>query len=35
MKVNITGRGRVVAQYPLAGSPLHGANECALTLDER
>ena len=35
MKVSITGRGRVVAQYPLAGSPLHGANECALTLDER
>ena len=35
MKVSFTGIGKVVAQYPPAGSALLGMNECILTLDEQ
>ncbi len=35
MKVSFTGSGKVVAQYPPAGSALLGMNECILTLDEQ
>ena len=33
MKVSFSGSGKVVAQYPPAGSRLLGMNECILTLD--
>ena len=35
MKVRINGSGRIVAQYPLPGQPLAGAEECMLTLDPK
>lgn len=35
LKVRVNGSGRIVAQYPLAGQPLTGINECIVTLDSR
>ncbi len=35
MKVSFNGSGKVIAQYPPAGTSLLGMNECMLTLDER
>ena len=35
MKIQVSGSGRIIAQYPLPGSPLRGVNECILTLDVR
>lgn len=35
MKIQISGSGRIIAQYPLPGTPLRGVNECILTLDAR
>ena len=35
MKVQVSGSGRIIAQYPLPGTPLRGVNECILTLDIR
>ncbi len=35
MKVRVNGSGRIVAQYPLAGQPLTGINECIVTLESR
>jgi cell division protein FtsI (penicillin-binding protein 3) len=35
MKIQVSGSGRIIAQYPLPGTPLRGVNECILTLDAR
>jgi len=35
MKIRVNGSGRIVAQYPLPGTPLAGVNECVLTLDTK
>ena len=35
MKVQINGSGKIIAQYPLPGTPLLGTNECILTLEQR
>jgi cell division protein FtsI (penicillin-binding protein 3) len=35
MKVRVNGSGRIIAQYPLTGTPLTGADECILTLDSK
>ena len=35
MRIQVSGSGRIIAQYPLPGSPLRGVNECILTLDVR
>jgi len=35
MKIRVNGSGRIVAQYPLPGTPLAGVNECVLTLDSK
>ena len=35
MRIQVSGSGRIIAQYPLPGTPLRGVNECILTLDAR
>jgi len=35
LKVRINGTGQIVAQYPLAGQPLTGIDECTVTLESR
>lgn len=35
MRIQVNGSGRIIAQYPLPGTPLRGVNECILTLDAR
>ncbi|MGE4558953.1 MAG: PASTA domain-containing protein [Desulfobulbus sp.] len=35
LRVRINGTGRIVAQYPLAGQPLTGIEECIVTLESR
>ncbi len=35
LKVRINGTGQIVAQYPLAGQPLTGVDECIVTLESR
>jgi len=35
MKVRVNGSGRIIAQYPLPGTPLAGIDECILTLDTK
>ena len=35
LKVRINGTGQIVAQYPLAGQPLTGIDECIVTLESR
>lgn len=35
MKIQVSGSGRIIAQYPLPGTPLRGVNDCILTLDAR
>ncbi|MDD2464541.1 MAG: hypothetical protein PHI97_11145 [Desulfobulbus sp.] len=35
LKVRINGTGQIIAQYPLAGQPLTGIEECIVTLESR
>ena len=35
MRIQVSGSGRIIAQYPLPGTHLRGVNECILTLDAR
>lgn len=35
LKVRINGSGRIVAQYPLAGQPLTGIDQCIVTLESK
>jgi cell division protein FtsI (penicillin-binding protein 3) len=35
LKVRINGSGRIVAQYPLAGQPLTGVDDCIVTLESK
>lgn len=35
VKVRVNGTGQIVAQYPPAGQPLAGIDECIITLKTR